>query len=230
MLNQDKSNAILVLHAFSGDAHAAGWHKEDKDPGWWDDMVGPGKAFDTDQYFVICSNVIGGCKGSTGPSSLNAKTGKPYGLDFPLITIGDMIDCQLRLLKNLGIEKLLSVSGGSMGGMQVLSWMAKYPERLKSAIPIATAIKHSSQQIAFDEVGRQAIMADPDWNQGELLRQESPRQGSFGSAHGGPHHLHERRFHDREVWPAEENREFHPKNSPPISRWKATCGTGATTS
>ncbi len=176
-LNAEKSNAILVPHAFSGDAHAAGWHEGDKEPGWWDDMIGPGKAFDTDQYFVVCSNIIGGCKGSTGPSSPNPKTGKPYGLDFPLVSIGDMVDCQKQLLEHLGIRKLLSLSGGSMGGMQVLSWMAKYPEALQSAIPIATAIKHSPQQIAFDEVGRQAIMADPDWNGGNYYGGPSPAKG-----------------------------------------------------
>ncbi len=176
-LNPEKTNAILVPHAFSGDAHAAGWHQGDDEPGWWDAMIGPGKAFDTDHYFVVCSNVIGGCKGSTGPSSLNPKTGKTYGLDFPLVSIGDMVDCQKRLLKHLGIQKLLSLSGGSMGGMQVLSWMAKYPEALQSAIPIATAIKHSPQQIAFDEVGRQAIMADPDWNNGNYYGGPPPAKG-----------------------------------------------------
>jgi homoserine O-acetyltransferase/O-succinyltransferase len=176
-LNQDKSNAILVVHALSGDAHAAGWHEGDKDPGWWNDMIGPGKAFDTNQYFVVCSNVIGGCKGSTAPSSFSPKTNRPYGLDFPLITIADMTACQKKLVEYLGIEKLLSVSGGSMGGMQVLSWMSKYPGFLKSAIPIATTIKHSSQQIAFDEVGRQAILADPDWNGGNYYGKSVPAKG-----------------------------------------------------
>jgi homoserine O-acetyltransferase len=178
VLNHDKSNAILVCHAFSGDAHAAGWHEGDKDPGWWNEMIGPGKAFDTDKYFIICNNVIGGCKGSTGPSSLNPETGQPYGLDFPLITIGDMVECQVRLVtRHLGIEKLLTVSGGSMGGMQVLSWMGRYPDHLKSAIPIATAIKHTPQQIAFDEVGRQAIMADPDWKDGNYYGGNHPAKG-----------------------------------------------------
>jgi homoserine O-acetyltransferase len=177
-LNADKSNAILVCHAFSGDAHAAGWHEGDKDPGWWDDMIGPEKAFDTDQYFVISSNVIGGCKGSTGPSSLNPKTGKSYALDFPLVTIGDMVECQQHLVtRHLGIDRLLSVAGGSMGGMQVLSWMVKHPGRVHSAIPIATAIKHSPQQIAFDEVGRQAIMADPDWDGGNYYGKSLPAKG-----------------------------------------------------
>ncbi|MFA5143224.1 MAG: homoserine O-acetyltransferase [Candidatus Omnitrophota bacterium] len=165
-LNKDKSNAILVEHALSGDAHAAGFHYGDKAPGWWDSMIGPGKALDTDKYFVICSNVIGGCKGSTGPGAVDPKRGKPYALSFPIITIEDMVKAQTHLVDYLGIKKLLCVLGGSMGGMQALQWVASYPERIKSAIPIATAIKHSPQQIAFDEVGRQAVMADPAWNEG----------------------------------------------------------------
>jgi len=176
-LNREKSNAILILHAFSGDAHAACYHEGDRKPGWWDDMIGPGKAFDTNQFFVICSNILGGCKGSTGPSSINPKTGDPYGLDFPLITIGDMVNCQKRLIDYLGIERLLSVAGGSMGGMQVLEWLTKYPERISSAMPIATAFKHSPQQIAFDEVGRQAIMADPNWNSGHYYGGPIPARG-----------------------------------------------------
>ena len=134
-LNKDKTNAILILHALSGDAHAAGYNKGDKFPGWWDKMIGPGKAFDTDKFFLICSNVIGGCKGSTGPSSINPATGKPYALDFPLISIKDMVNAEIRLIDYLGIDKLLSVSGGSMGGMQALQWAASYPERVLSAIP-----------------------------------------------------------------------------------------------
>ena len=140
-------------------------------------MIGPGKAFDTDRYFVICSNVIGGCKGSTGPSSINPKTGKPYALDFPIITIADMVNAQRRLIDHLGIEKLLCVVGGSMGGMQALQWAASYPERVRSAIPIATALKHSPQQIAFDEVVRQSIMADPDWRQGNYYEHGQPDKG-----------------------------------------------------
>ena len=176
-LNKDKSNAILILHALSGDAHAAGVHEGQNNPGWWDSMIGPGKAFDTDNYFVICSNVLGGCKGSTGPANVNPKTGKPYALDFPLITIGDMVNSQKRLIDNLGIEKLLTVVGGSMGGMEVLSWLVKYPEKICSAIPISTAIKHSPQQIAFDEVGRQAIMADPHWKSGNYYDGSPPGRG-----------------------------------------------------
>jgi homoserine O-acetyltransferase/O-succinyltransferase len=176
-LNNERTNAVLVLHAFSGDAHAAGFHEGDKDPGWWDTMVGPGKAFDTDKYFVICINVIGGCKGSTGPSSINPQTGKPYGLQFPFITMADMVEAQRRLIDHLGIDKLLCVSGGSMGGMQALQWVASYPQRVRSAIPIATTLKHSPQQIAFDEVGRQAVMADPAWKDGDYYQTGQPERG-----------------------------------------------------
>ncbi|PKN36031.1 MAG: homoserine O-acetyltransferase [Deltaproteobacteria bacterium HGW-Deltaproteobacteria-19] len=176
-LNRDRSNAVLLCHALSGDAHAAGFHEGDKDPGWWDAMIGPGKAFDTDEYFIICSNVIGGCKGSTGPSSLNPATGKPYALDFPVITIGDMVNAQRFLIDHLGIDRLLSVVGGSMGGMQALQWASAYPERLRSAIPIATALKHSPQQIAFDEVVRQSIMADPAWRKGNYYGHGQPKKG-----------------------------------------------------
>ncbi len=177
-LNKDRTNAILVAHSLSGSAHAAGFYEGDKDPGWWDVFIGPGKALDTEKYFVICSNVIGGCKGSTGPSSVNPGTLKPYGLDFPIITIEDMVKAQAHLVDHLGIKQLLSVIGGSMGGMQVLQWVASYPERVKSAIPIATAAKHSPQQIAFDEVGRQAVMADPAWNNGDYYdKTEKPERG-----------------------------------------------------
>ncbi|MCB1147025.1 MAG: homoserine O-acetyltransferase [Leptospiraceae bacterium] len=176
-LNQDRSNAILITHAFSGDAHAAGYHTGDSKPGWWDNMIGPGKAFDTEKYFIICSNVLGGCMGSTGPASINPATGKRYGLTFPQMTIGDMVNAQARLIEYLGIEKLLSVAGGSMGGMQVLQWMAAYPNRIHSAIPIATTSRHSPQQIAFNEVGRQAIMADPSWDNGDYYEHEPPARG-----------------------------------------------------
>ncbi|MBP7088143.1 MAG: homoserine O-acetyltransferase [Candidatus Omnitrophica bacterium] len=176
-LNKDKNNAVLIVHALSGDAHAAGFYKEDSKPGWWDNMIGSGKAFDTDKYFVICSNIIGGCKGSTGPSSINLETNKPYALDFPIITIEDMVEAQKHLIDYLGIKKLLCVSGGSMGGMQVLQWVASYPEYVHSAIPIATALKHSPQQIAFDEVGRQAVMADPDWLEGNYYGKKQPERG-----------------------------------------------------
>jgi homoserine O-acetyltransferase len=176
-LNKDKSNAILALHALSGDAHAAGVYKGEDNKGWWDDMIGPGKAFDTNRYFVICSNVIGGCKGSTGPSSINPATGKPYALDFPFITVADMVHAQRHLIDYLGIEKLLCVAGGSMGGMQTLQWVASYPDRVKAAIPIATTLKHSPQQIAFNEVIRQSIMADPAWREGSYYEYGQPEKG-----------------------------------------------------
>lgn len=176
-LNEDKSNAILVMHAFSGSAHVAGPVKEDQDPAWWDFMVGPGKALDTDQYFILCANVIGGCKGSTGPSSMNPKTGKPYALDFPLITIGDMVRAQKELIDHLGIQKLFGVIGGSMGGMLALQWVASFPDRVECVIPIAATLKHSPQQIAFNEVGRQAIMADPAWHDGNYYGGVLPEKG-----------------------------------------------------
>jgi homoserine O-acetyltransferase len=177
LLNEGRTNAILVFHALSGDAHAAGYYQGDDSHGWWDGMIGPDKAFDTNKYFVICSNVIGGCMGSTGPSSINPKTGHPYGLDFPIISIKDMINAQARLLDYLGIDKLLCVSGGSMGGMQALQWAVSYPARVRSAIPIATTARHSPQQIAFNEVGRQAIMADPNWNNGGYYSGTPPTRG-----------------------------------------------------
>ncbi|MGA2665036.1 MAG: homoserine O-acetyltransferase [Nitrososphaerales archaeon] len=176
-LNAERSNAILVTHALSGDAHAAGYHPGEKAPGWWDDMIGPGKGLDTERYFVVCSNVIGGCKGSTGPSSVDPRTGRPYALGFPSVTIRDMVEAQRHLMDHLGVERLLSVVGGSMGGMQVLQWMVSYPERLRSAIPIATALKHAPQQIAFDEVGRQAIMADANWRDGDYYGRVPPARG-----------------------------------------------------
>lgn len=176
-LNSDKSNVILVEHTLTSDAHAAGYHEGAKYPGWWDDMIGPGKGFDTDKYFVICSNVIGGCKGSTGPSSINPKTGKPYGLDFPVITVADWVNAQKRLIDHLGIECLLSISGGSMGGMQALQWAAAYPDMVRSIIPIASAWKQSPQQLAFAEVGRQAIMKDPNWNNGNYYDGPRPENG-----------------------------------------------------
>jgi homoserine O-acetyltransferase/O-succinyltransferase len=176
-LNAQRTNVILVLHALSGDAHAAGFHIGDAKPGWWDEMIGPEKAFDTDKYFVICSNVLGGCKGSTGPSSTNPTTNRPYGIDFPMITIKDMVKAQKYLIDHLGIEKLLCVVGGSMGGMQALQWAASYPERVRSIIPIATTLKHSPQQIAFNEVERQAIMADPDWKGGNYYDAAPPSKG-----------------------------------------------------
>jgi len=168
-LNAAKSNAILVCHALTGDQHVANRHPVTGRDGWWQTMVGPGRPLDTDRFFVICANVVGGCMGSTGPASLNPATGEPYGLDFPVVTIGDMVRAQAKLIDSLGIETLFCVAGGSMGGMQVLQWAALYPERVFCALPIATAARHSSQNIAFHEVGRQAIMADPDWRAGRYL-------------------------------------------------------------
>lgn len=176
-LNKEKSNAILVLHALSGDAHAAGRHQQTGDLGWWDSMIGPGKALDTQKYFILCSNVLGGCKGSTGPAAINPKTAKPYALSFPIITIADMVKAQKALIDHLGIKKLLCVIGGSMGGMEVLQWVASYPKSIQSAIPIATCLKHSPQQIAFSEVGRQAVMADPAWDEGNYYGKAKPEKG-----------------------------------------------------
>ncbi len=172
-LNADKSNAILIVHALSGSGHAAGYHSEDDPkPGWWDDCIGPGKAFDTDRFFVICSNVLGSCYGSSSPASINPETGKAYGLSFPVVTVGDMVRAQIKLVNHLGIEKLLCVAGGSMGGMQVLEWAAHHPERTCAVIPIATTAKHSPMLIALSEVGRQAIYADVAWNQGDYYEAE----------------------------------------------------------
>jgi homoserine O-acetyltransferase len=162
-LNAARTNAILVCHALTGDQHVANIHPVTGKPGWWETMVGPGRPIDTNRFFVICSNVLGGCMGTTGPATTNPVTGEPYGLDMPMVTIRDMVRAQAMLLDRLGIEQLFCVVGGSMGGMQVLQWAASYPERVFSAIPIATAARHSSQNIAFHEVGRQAVMADPNW-------------------------------------------------------------------
>lgn len=177
-LAPQRDNAVLVFHALSGDAHVAGYHSpDDRKPGWWDTMVGPGKAFDTTRYMVICANVIGGCKGSTGPSSTNPATGRPYGLDFPMVTVGDMVRAQERLVSHLGIRRLLAVTGGSMGGMLALDWAVRYPDRVASVIAVATTARLNAQGIAFNEVGRQAIMADPHWKGGDYYDGEPPRSG-----------------------------------------------------
>ena len=177
-LAPDRSNAILITHALSGDAHVCGRHTpEDPKPGWWDELVGPGKAIDTNRYFVICSNVLGSCAGSTGPRSVNPDTGNPYNLDFPVITIRDMVRAQRYLIDYLGIEKLLSVVGGSMGGMQAMEWAINYPDRLDSAVPIATTSQLSPQSIAFDWVGREAIKYDPNWNNGNYSADHVPDRG-----------------------------------------------------
>ncbi len=180
-LNADHSNAILICHALSGSAHAAGLLDGDPEKiGWWDDCIGPGKAFDTERYFVICSNVIGSCYGSTGPLAIDPATGKPYGLHFPVVTISDMVRAQVRLIDHLGIDKLLCVAGGSMGGMQVLEWAAHHPTRVRAVIPIATTAHHSPMLIAFSEVGRQAIYADPAWNHGDYY--DKPAKPDAGLA------------------------------------------------
>ena len=179
-LSPAKDNAVLICHAFTGDAHvcnAPGTEEADSQPGWWDFMVGPGKGIDTDHYFVICCNVLGSCVGTTGPSSINSATGKPYGLDFPMVTIGDMVDGQKKVLDHLGISTLASVVGGSIGGMQVLEWCVRYPKMVRSAVPIATTMRHSALTIAFNEVARQAIMADPKWNKGDYYGGSGPDLG-----------------------------------------------------
>jgi len=177
-LNEARDNAILAVHALSGDAHAAGYHSpRDKQPGWWDIMIGPGKAFDTRKYFLICSNIIGGCKGSTGPSSIDPCTGRPFGLSFPMVTVRDWVDTQKVLIDHLGIKRLLGVVGGSTGGMQVLQWVVSYPEMVRLAIPIATTSKLSAQAIAFNEVGRLAIQSDPNWREGDYYGKAVPRRG-----------------------------------------------------
>ncbi len=177
-LNADKSNAVLICHALTGDAHVAGYHDaDDPKPGWWDIMVGPGKGIDTDRYFVICSNILGSCVGSTGPCSYNPDTVEPFALDFPVVTIGDMVRAQRALVDHLGIEILHCVIGGSIGGMQVLEWCARYPGRVKSAIPLASTTRHSALAIAFNEVARQAIMADPNWNRGKYYNGPKPDLG-----------------------------------------------------
>jgi homoserine O-acetyltransferase len=177
-LNPARSNAVLICHALTGDQHVASQHPVTGKPGWWETMVGPGRPIDTERYFVICANVAGGCMGTTGPSSINPKNGSPWGLDLPVITIRDMVRAQAMLLDHLGIDTLFAVAGGSMGGMQVLQWAASYPERVFAALPLACATRHSAQNIAFHEVGRQAVMADPEWRQGRyLLEGTNPRRG-----------------------------------------------------
>ncbi len=177
-LNAARSNAVLVLHALSGDAHAAGRNlPTDRKPGWWDSMIGPGKAFDTDRYFVICSNVLGGCKGTTGPSSTDPKTGLPYAASFPVITIRDMVMVQNLLVEHLGIDRLLAVTGGSMGGMEAIQWLLSYPRKVGSAIVIAASLSQSAQNIALHEVGRQAIISDPNWRGGNYYGGPTPSWG-----------------------------------------------------
>ena len=186
-LNADKSNAILICHALTGDQFVCGTHPITKRPGWWDTTVGPGKPLDPDRYFLICPNLLGGCMGTTGPSETNPATGKPWGLDFPVITIGDMVNVQKLLVDHLGIGQLFSVVGGSMGGMQVLDWAARFPERVFSVMPIATALRTSAQNIAHHEVGRQAVMADPDWCGGRYQEEGKRPHRGLAVARMGAH-------------------------------------------
>jgi homoserine O-acetyltransferase len=177
-LNAQKTNAVMVCHALTGDQFVAETHPITGKDGWWSQIIGPGKIFNTNKYFVICANVLGGCMGSTGPKEINSETGKIWGLDFPVITIRDIVRAQVRLIDHLGIDQLFAVIGGSMGGMQALEWVASFQDRVFAAIPIATAARHSSQNIAFHEVGRQAIMADLDWCGGDYLNQgKNPHRG-----------------------------------------------------
>lgn len=177
-LNHDRSNAIMIFHALSGDAHVAGYYTDDpaERPGWWDEAVGPGKMFDTDRFFIICSNVLGGCRGSSGPSSL-AADGRAYGSRFPVITVADMVEAQRYLLDHLGIDRLFAAAGGSMGAMQALQWAVQYPERVETVLFIASTARSSAQNIAFNEIGRQAIYADPRWNGGDYYDKEEPVGG-----------------------------------------------------
>lgn len=177
-LSAARDNAILILHALSGDAHVAGYHSDtDRKPGWWEGLVGPGKGFDTDRYFIVCSNVIGGCQGSTGPGSIDPATDRPHGMRFPVITVADMVRAQRGLMEHLGIPRWLCVSGGSMGGMQALQWAVDYPDLVESAIPLGACLRESAQAIAFNEVGRRAIMMDPRWRNGDYYDGDRPTDG-----------------------------------------------------
>ncbi|MDX3808179.1 MAG: homoserine O-acetyltransferase [Bosea sp. (in: a-proteobacteria)] len=196
-LNADKSNAILVCHALTGDQYVASRNPITGKGGWWTAMIGPGKPIDIERFFVICANVVGGCTGTTGPASTNPATGKPWGLSFPVVTIRDMVRAQAALIDSLGIETLFCVAGGSMGGMQVLQWAASYPSRVFSALPLATGAKHSAQNIAFHEVGRQAVMADPEWRQGRYLEEGTRPSKGLSVARMGAHitYLSEQALH-----------------------------------
>ena len=176
-LNASRTNAVLIVHAFSGDAHAAGFHPGAQKPGWWDNMIGHGKPFDTRRYHVVCSNVLGGCQGTTGPGSIDPQIGRPYALSFPVITVNDMVKVQKRLIDHLEIERLLAVAGGSMGGMQALEWAVTYPDSLATAIVLASTPRLTAQGIAFDAVGRNAIMSDPRWRNGDYYDHEPPARG-----------------------------------------------------
>ncbi|MDA0832227.1 MAG: homoserine O-acetyltransferase [Planctomycetota bacterium] len=176
-LSPERDNVIYVCHALTGDAHAAGWHHGSDKPGWWDGFIGPGKGLDTSKYHVVCANILGGCQGTTGPGSINPATDQHYGRGFPFITVGDMVEVQAALMNHLGIEKLLAVIGGSLGGMQVLEWGARFPERVGAAIVLAAGARLSAQGIAFNCVGNRAISADPHFREGDYYGKEVPRYG-----------------------------------------------------
>jgi homoserine O-acetyltransferase len=176
-LSPARDNAILICHALSGDAHVAGMNAKTGRPGWWDYHVGPGKAIDTDKFFVICASALGGCGGTTGPASIRPDTGKPYGMSFPAISIRDIVSVQAKLLDQLGISRLFAVTGGSMGGMQALVWAVDYPGRVRICMPIATCTSHNAMQIAFNEIGRRAISSDPNWNEGNYTETCRPTHG-----------------------------------------------------
>ena len=175
-LNDDGDNALLIIHALTGDSHAAS-HRDDDQPGWWESLIGPGKAIDTSRFFVICPNNLGSCYGSTGPESIDPATGQPYRLSFPMLTVRDLVSAQARLLDRLGIRSLQGVIGGSLGGMQVLEWAAMYPDRVEKAIPVAASGRFSAQGIAFNEIQRRVIMLDPAWNEGNYLPERAPSAG-----------------------------------------------------
>ena len=230
-LNAERSNAVLICHALTGDQHVANLHPVTQKPGWWETMVGPGRPIDTERYFVICPNVLGACMGTTGPASTNPKTGKPWGLDFPVITIRDMVRAQAMLLDHLGIASLFSMAGGSMGGMQVLQWCASYPRRVFSALPIAASTRHSAQNIAFHEVGRQAVMADPEWRHGRYFAEGTNPQRGLAVARMGNHitYLSDAALHRK------FGRRFQDRDNPTFSfdatsRWRAICATRAAAS
>ncbi len=196
-LNADKTNAVLACHALTGDQYVAGTHPVTGREGWWDHLLGPGRPLDTDRFFIICPNVIGGCMGTTGPPEIDPATGKPRGLNFPVVTIADMVRAQALLLDHLGIDQLFCVIGGSMGGMQALEWAARYPERVFAAVPIAAAPHHTAQNIAFHEVGRQAIMSDPDWHDGDYAQHDTRPRGGLSVARMVAHitYLSDQAFH-----------------------------------
>src|ERR1700726_710769 len=212
-LNAARSNAVLICHALTGDQHVFNRHPVTGKPGWWETMIGPGKPIDTDRYYVICPNVLGACMGTTGPASPDTRTGAPWGLDFPVITVRDMVRAQAMLLDRLGIDTLFAVAGGSMGGMQVLQWAESYPERVFAALPIACATRHSAQNIAFHEVGRQAVMADPDWRGGRYFAEGASPHRGLAVARMGAHIT----YLSDAALPRKFGRKFQDRNNPTFS-------------